>query len=94
MSTLQALWNTLCKATYMLWTFFTTLVSRLMLGLIWIYRHLISPLTPPACRYTPTCSQYAVEAIKKYGPFKGGWLAFKRILRCHPWGGSGYDPVP
>ncbi len=93
-STLQALWNTLCKAAYTLWTFFTTLVSRLMLGLIWIYRNLISPLTPPACRYTPTCSQYAVEAIKKYGPFKGGWLAFKRILRCHPWGGSGYDPVP
>ena len=93
-STLQNLWSILCKATYVLWTLFTTLVSRLMLGLIWIYRHLISPLTPPACRYTPTCSQYAVEAIKKYGPFKGGWLALKRILRCHPLGGSGYDPVP
>lgn len=49
---------------------------------------------PPACRYTPTCSQYAVEAIKKHGPFRGFWLALKRILRCHPWGGNGYDPVP
>lgn len=64
------------------------------LALIWFYRKCISPLTPASCRYTPTCSQYAVEALKKYGLFKGGWLAFKRILRCHPWGGSGYDPVP
>lgn len=69
-------------------------LQALMLALIWVYRNLISPWTPPACRYRPTCSQYAVEAIKKYGPFKGGWLAFKRIMRCHPWGGSGYDPVP
>ena len=65
-----------------------------MLALIAFYRTCIAPLTPPACRYTPTCSQYAQEAIKKYGPFKGGWLALKRILRCHPFGGSGYDPVP
>ncbi len=70
------------------------LLSTLMLALIAIYRTCISPFTPPACRYTPTCSQYAQEAIRKYGPFKGGWLAFKRILRCNPWGGSGYDPVP
>ncbi len=48
----------------------------------------------PKCRYTPTCSQYALEAFKKYGPFKGCWLAVKRISRCHPWGGHGYDPVP
>ena len=54
----------------------------------------ISPLLPPACRYTPTCSQYAIEAIKTHGPIKGTWLAIKRILRCNPWGGSGYDPVP
>ncbi|MBR5824574.1 MAG: membrane protein insertion efficiency factor YidD, partial [Paludibacteraceae bacterium] len=54
----------------------------------------ISPLFPPTCRFTPTCSQYAIEAIKKHGPFKGLWLAVKRIARCHPWGGSGYDPVP
>lgn len=69
-------------------------VAKVMLALIWFYRHCISPLFPPVCRYTPTCSQYAVEAINKYGPFKGGWLAFKRILRCTPWGGSGFDPVP
>ena len=70
------------------------LLSKLMLALIAFYRTCISPLTPPACRFTPTCSQYAQEAIRKYGPFRGGWLAFKRILRCHPFGGSGYDPVP
>lgn len=58
------------------------------------YQRCISPLTPPVCRFTPTCSQYAVEAIRKHGPFKGFWLAVKRISRCHPWGGSGYDPVP
>lgn len=58
------------------------------------YQYCISPLTPPTCRYTPTCSQYAIEAIRKYGPFKGIWLTIKRLLRCHPWGGSGYDPVP
>ncbi len=69
-------------------------LSRVMLALIAFYRSCISPLTPPTCRYTPTCSQYAVEAIQKYGPLKGGWLALKRILRCHPFGGSGYDPVP
>jgi len=69
-------------------------LSWLMLSLIAFYRSFISPLTPPACRFTPTCSQYAQEAIKKYGPFRGGWLALKRILRCHPFGGSGYDPVP
>ena len=72
----------------------TRLLTYLLLALIAFYRTCISPLLPPACRYTPTCSQYAKEAIIKYGPFKGGWLAFKRILRCNPWGGSGYDPVP
>ncbi|MDR0864554.1 MAG: membrane protein insertion efficiency factor YidD [Candidatus Symbiothrix sp.] len=58
------------------------------------YRNCISPLTPPMCRYVPSCSEYAMMAIQKYGPFKGGWLAVKRICRCHPWGGHGYDPVP
>lgn len=70
------------------------MVSKLMLWLISFYRNCISPLTPPTCRFTPTCSQYAQEAIVKYGPLKGGWLALRRILRCHPFGGSGYDPVP
>jgi uncharacterized protein len=68
--------------------------SFLFLGLVRFYQYTISPLTPASCRYTPTCSQYAIEAIQKYGPFKGGWLAMKRIARCHPWGGHGYDPVP
>lgn len=58
------------------------------------YQHCISPLFPPTCRYTPTCSQYAVEALKKHGPIKGLYLAIRRILRCHPWGGFGEDPVP
>jgi len=59
-----------------------------------MYKTVISPILPPACRYTPTCSTYAIEALKKHGPFKGLYLAIKRILSCHPWGGSGYDPVP
>lgn len=61
---------------------------------VYFYRYAISPLTPPSCRYTPTCSAYAIEAVKKHGVLKGGWLAAKRILSCNPWGGSGYDPVP
>lgn len=68
--------------------------SILFLSLIRFYQIAISPLKPPSCRFTPTCSQYAIEAIKKHGPFKGLYLAIRRILRCHPWGGSGYDPVP
>ena len=62
--------------------------------LVKFYQNCISPFTPPSCRDTPTCSEYALQALRKYGPFKGGWLALKRILRCHPWGGHGYDPVP
>lgn len=65
--------------------------------LIWLvkfYQHFISPLTPATCRFTPTCSHYTLEAIQKHGAFKGTWLGLKRISRCHPWGGSGYDPVP
>ena len=68
--------------------------AKLILGLIQFYRYAISPLIPPRCRYTPTCSQYTLEAVSKYGAIKGGWLAFKRIIRCHPWGGHGHDPVP
>ena len=59
-----------------------------------IYQLIISPWLGPKCRYTPTCSHYASEALKKHGVLKGMWLAIKRISRCHPWGGSGYDPVP
>lgn len=62
--------------------------------LIWIYKNMISPFTPATCRYQPTCSQYSKEALQKHGLFKGGWLSVKRIFSCHPWGGSGYDPVP
>ncbi|MCW5908181.1 MAG: membrane protein insertion efficiency factor YidD [Chitinophagales bacterium] len=68
--------------------------SGLFIGAIRIYKILLSPILPPSCRYNPTCSEYGIQAIKKYGPFKGGWLTLKRIARCHPWGGSGYDPVP
>ena len=64
------------------------------LFLIGIYQHLISPLTPPSCRFTPSCSQYAKEALIKHGLRKGGRMAVKRIASCHPWGGSGHDPVP
>ncbi len=62
--------------------------------LIKVYQRIISPLLGPKCRFTPTCSNYAVEAFSKYGLFKGFWLSVKRISRCHPWGGHGYDPVP
>jgi uncharacterized protein len=72
----------------------TWLFKKLLLALIWVYRNMISPLKPATCRFTPTCSAYALGAVNKYGPFKGGWMALKRIGRCHPWGGSGYDPVP
>ena len=65
-----------------------------LLALVKFYQYCISPLTPPSCRYVPTCSQYAVEALRKYDPIKGCWLTLKRLSRCHPWGGSGYDPVP
>jgi putative membrane protein insertion efficiency factor len=66
----------------------------LLLGLIHSYRILISPLFPPSCRFHPTCSQYGLEAIARYGSIKGGWLTAKRIVRCHPWSEGGYDPVP
>ncbi|TCJ12509.1 membrane protein insertion efficiency factor YidD [Flaviaesturariibacter flavus] len=64
------------------------------IGLIRVYQKGISPLLGPSCRYTPTCSQYGLEAFRKYGVLKGFWLTVKRVGRCHPWGGSGYDPVP
>jgi uncharacterized protein len=69
-------------------------ISFLLILPIRMYKYIISPILPMACRYTPTCSEYAVEALKKYGPFKGFYLTVKRIISCNPWGGSGYDPVP
>ena len=70
-------------------------MKHVLLGLIRFYRKYISPGRPPSCRFIPTCSQYAVEAIEKYGAWKGGWLALRRFLRCHPfYDGDMYDPVP
>jgi putative membrane protein insertion efficiency factor len=68
--------------------------KRFMLGAIRFYRRQISPSLPPSCRFTPTCSAYALEAIERYGALKGGWMAVKRILRCNPFHPGGYDPVP
>ncbi len=74
------------------------MLKRILIApFIWLvrfYQIAISPYTPNSCRYQPTCSHYTVEALKVHGLFKGGWLAIKRISSCHPWGGSGYDPVP
>lgn len=76
----------------------TSRLSRLLawplLGLVWVYRALVSPLLGLNCRFEPSCSEYAQQALRDYGAWRGGWLACKRISRCHPWGGSGYDPVP
>jgi hypothetical protein len=69
-------------------------IGYIFIILIKIYQYFISPLIGASCRYTPTCSQYGVEAMKKYGAFKGGWLTLKRIASCNPWGGHGEDPVP
>jgi putative membrane protein insertion efficiency factor len=66
----------------------------LLRGAIRAYQLLLSPVLPPSCRFLPTCSEYAMEVIARYGALKGGALALKRLSRCHPWGGSGYDPVP
>jgi len=70
------------------------ILSLPLIALIKLYQWIISPALGPKCRFTPTCSQYSIEALKKYGPFKGGWLSLRRIARCHPWGGHGVDPVP
>jgi len=70
------------------------MAKKILLALIRFYRKCISPLFPPCCRFYPTCSAYAMEAVTKYGAAKGGWLALKRILKCHPFHPGGYDPVP
>ena len=70
------------------------LIVRILLLPVYFYRAAISPLLPPSCRYTPTCSQYTIEALRKHGPIKGVLLSIRRIVSCNPWGGSGYDPVP
>ncbi|WP_448530606.1 membrane protein insertion efficiency factor YidD [Raineya sp.] len=75
-------------------SFFAKLLASLLILLVRFYQVAISPWFPASCRYTPTCSVYMIEAVKKYGVWKGGKLGLKRLSRCHPWGGSGYDPVP
>ncbi|WP_234735403.1 membrane protein insertion efficiency factor YidD [Tellurirhabdus bombi] len=69
-------------------------MKTLLIVLVRFYQGAISPYLPNACRYTPTCSQYMIEAVQKHGAIRGGWMGLKRISRCHPWGGCGYDPVP
>jgi uncharacterized protein len=69
-------------------------MKTLLLLLVKAYQGIISPYLPNACRFTPTCSQYMIEAVTKYGAIRGGWMGLKRFSRCHPWGGSGVDPVP
>lgn len=70
------------------------MLKIIIIGLVYIYKWIISPFFPNACRYSPTCSTYMIESIQKYGALKGSWLGMKRISRCHPWGGHGHDPVP
>ncbi len=70
------------------------LIAKILILPILFYQKFISPYTPASCRYYPTCSSYAIQALKKHGALKGSYLAIKRILSCNPWGGSGYDPVP
>lgn len=69
-------------------------MKKLLLAFIRFYQHFLSPLKPPSCRYYPTCSQYAAQAIERFGVLRGGWLALRRILRCHPFSPGGIDPVP
>jgi hypothetical protein len=69
-------------------------MTRILLFLVKAYQYLISPMLGPSCRYTPTCSEYAVQALKKYGALKGVWMSVKRVGRCHPWHDGGYDPLP
>ncbi|MBL4603115.1 MAG: membrane protein insertion efficiency factor YidD [Emcibacteraceae bacterium] len=77
-----------------LFKYLSAILSYFLKALITVYKYVISPLLGPKCRYLPTCSSYAMEAIDIHGPIKGGWMAIRRIIRCNPWGNSGYDPVP
>ncbi|BBF68073.1 membrane protein insertion efficiency factor YidD [Sphingobium sp. 3R8] len=70
------------------------MIARLLILIARFWQLGPSRVLPPTCRYAPSCSEYAIQAIRKYGAIKGSWLGFKRLMRCHPWGGSGYDPVP
>ncbi|HEY0976850.1 MAG TPA: membrane protein insertion efficiency factor YidD [Flavobacteriales bacterium] len=70
------------------------MITRLLIGIVRFYQGAISPFLPGACRYNPSCSEYGVQALRKHGAWRGGRLTLKRILSCHPWGGSGFDPVP
>lgn len=71
-----------------------TLLAKPLIWLVRAYQLLVSPFLPPSCRFHPSCSHYAVEALERHGPIKGAWLAVRRILRCHPWHPGGHDPVP
>ncbi|KQM97893.1 membrane protein insertion efficiency factor [Sphingobium sp. Leaf26] len=70
------------------------MIARLLIFIARFWQVGPSRILPPTCRYAPSCSEYTIQAIRKYGAIKGSWLGFKRLMRCHPWGGSGYDPVP
>ncbi|HNV52741.1 MAG TPA: membrane protein insertion efficiency factor YidD [Tenuifilaceae bacterium] len=82
------------KYIQIIWRFIAQVLAYIPILLVKIYQIFISPYFPNSCRYTPTCSAYSLEALKKHGLFKGLWLTIKRVSRCHPWGGHGYDPVP
>ena len=87
-----------CKNGFAFFKIIYALINKILVYVfvffIRIYQLVLSPLLPASCRFTPTCSDYTLEALRKYGLIKGGWLGIKRIVRCNPWGGSGYDPVP
>lgn len=70
------------------------MLGRILIGAVRLYQVAVSPWTPPACRFTPTCSTYAIEALQRHGAGRGVWLTVRRLAQCHPWGGYGYDPVP
>lgn len=76
------------------WSTVRHLPASVLLGLLWVYQRVVSPLTPPTCRFYPSCSGYAVLAVRRHGALRGGWLAVRRVARCHPWNPGGVDDVP